>query len=175
MSKINLSALAGQIVDAAQKIGGRVKELDADLARLYAKRQSLERMTLPKDDYLRMVRKNVHKAGQEHQHFLESAFAKVDCTVHAAQRQDLAVDLFTAGRSLRAEPVTQLALCFFFEDLIVEGVAKALNRREWPSGTEVLSLAEIQQGITTTQQEIDVLQSEREELIDALKSYRITE
>ena len=174
MSKINLSALAGQIVVAAQKIGARVKELDGEMAKLYAKRQALESLPLTKKDYLGLVRNNIRSAGQVHQRFLEIDFSNVDCTVYAAKRQDLAVDLFTAGRALRPESVTQLALCFFFEDLLVEGVAKALDCCEWPSG-EGVSLAEIQQGIAQTQAEIDALQNERDELIAALKSYRISE
>lgn len=174
MNSFNLKTLSGQIVNAAQQIAGRVKELDAEIANLNGVRRDLEALTMPRADYLNLIRQAIRKAGEVHQDLLKSDFRKVDCTVHAAQRHDLPVDVFTLGRSLRPEPVSQLALCYFFEDQIVEGVARVLNDREWPV-EGALSLLEIQQEIAKTQQAIDALYTERQELIAALKSYRITE
>lgn len=173
MGPLDIHALAGQILVAAQEIAGRVKEVDGEIAALQGKIAALERLPLTREDYLAQVRRYIRTAGEAHKGVLAADFRKVDKTVHATKRNDLPVDIFTAGRSLRGEPVTQLALCFFFEDALVEGIAKATEDLPWSTGEDALSLAEIGQRIADAQGQIETLLSERAELVSALNAYQI--
>ncbi|MCM8598050.1 MAG: hypothetical protein NFW04_05265 [Candidatus Accumulibacter sp.] len=174
MSQFNLQDLAGQIIGAAQAIADRVKEVDAEIAELNRRRSVLERSPMPKADYLDLVRQQIRRAGETYQYFLRKEFSKVDNSIHAARRGSLPVDIFTAGRG-NGEAINQIALCYFFEDQLVDGVAKCLDDKQFASGPDALSLVEIEGGIGKVQIQIDALLAERDELIAALKCYHITE
>lgn len=174
MGILDLHKLAGQIVDAAREIGSRVKEVDAEIAELTRQRSALEAIPLTKEDYLAQVRKHIRLAGEVHKALLDKEFDAVNKSVHAANLNELPVNIFNCGLP-RGGAVTEIAMCYFFEDQLVDGVGRAIDELGWSSGSDAMSLADIEDRIAGIHNKTEALLTERADLVAALKCYQLSE
>jgi hypothetical protein len=94
-------------------------------------------------------------------------------TSHSNDRGTIGADIFTAGRGIGNQVITQIALCYLFEDQIVEGISKALDSLSWPDERESIPLSTIQDRVSQLEDETRAALKEREELVGLLTAYKI--
>ncbi len=178
MSKIEpiqtkLKGLYSQIAGAAKEAQGQIERLDGEIRNRTAERERLMRLPLSKDDFIAQFRKQVKSTGSLHATFMKGDIADLDLTVNYAKRTDAGFDFLQSGRSHGNTSITQLALCYFFEDQIVDGVRRAVADLDWPQDVAA-TLEEIEAGIKRLDDEIEQLETERAGYIDVLRAYKIT-
>lgn len=178
MSKIEpiqtkLKGLYSQIAGAAKEAQGQIERLDSEIRNRTAERERLMRLPLSKEDFIAQFRKQVKSTGSLHATFMKGDIAELDLTVNYAKRTDAGFDFLVSRRGIGNVQISQLALCYFFEDQIVDGVRRVVDDLDWPPDA-VSSLAEIETGIKRLDDEIEQLETERAGYIDVLRSYKIT-
>lgn len=178
MSKIEpiqtkLKGLYSQIAGAAKEAQVQIERIDSEIRNRTAERELLMRLPLSKEDFIAQFRRQVKSTGSLHATFMKGDIANLDLTVNYAKRTDAGFDFLQAGRGHGNTSINQLALCYFFEDQIVDGVRRAVDDLDWPQDA-VTSLAEIETGINRLDDEIEQLESERAGFIEVLRSYKIT-
>lgn len=167
-----LKSLFGQVHDAAQRAVSKVNELNSQINTLLGQRESLEKMILTKVDYMAIVRHRIHETGKIHADLLSRhEVRKLDRTITANERASLGIDTFCAG--IGHGPISPAALCYFFEDLIVAGIDKAVDTLEWPEPGAVPSEAEIKTQIESIDAQVDALLLERDGYTAVLNSYQV--
>lgn len=172
MAKLDIQALAGQIICAAETITGRLNEIDVEVGRLLEQRASIETVLLTRDDYAKVLRGYIQSAGDRHKKILESQFKDQDTTARAAEFGQMPVDIFS---SLGKGVITQDAMCFFFADMMLSRLDPILDQMPFCEGKGAMSLEQIRSEIDGTQAKIDELVSERDELMEALTAFEISE
>lgn len=172
MAKLDIQALAGQIICAAETIAGRVNEIDEEVGSLLEKRASIETVLLTRDDYAKVLRGYIQSAGERHKKILESQFKDQDTTARAAELGQMPVDIFS---SLGQGAITQDSLCFFFADMMLSRLDPILDQMPFCEGKGAMSLEQIRAEIGSIQAKIDELASERDELMEALTAFKMSE
>lgn len=173
MAKLDIQALAGQIICAAETIAGRMNEIDEEVGSLLEKRASIETVLLTRDDYAKVLRGYIQSAGERHKKILESQFKGQDTTARAAELRQMPVDIFSSLGQGAA--ITQDALCFFFADMMLSRLDPILDQMPFCEGKGAMSLEQIRAEIGSIQAKIDELASERDELMEALTAFKMSE
>jgi hypothetical protein len=131
-------------------------------------------MTLSKTDYLAIVRAHIQEAGIDHADLLRlREVRKLDRTIKAAERNDLGIDALCGGAGMGGGPITYNGLCYFFEDLIVSGIEKAISPLAWPDAGTAPTAAEIAAKIEDIDAKIDAMVTERDGFAAVLNSYDV--
>ena len=167
-----LQGLYNQITDAAKEAKAQIARIDSEIGLRITERERLMQLPLSKADFIKQFRRQVQGAGSAHAMFMKKDISKLDLTINYAKRTDAGFDFMTAGRGIGQTQVTQTALCYFFEDQIVDGVQRAIQELDWPQdGAETLE--QVEAGIKRLDEEIEALEVERGGYIEVLRSYKI--
>ena len=170
--KSNLTDLYQQITGAAKETQEQIKRLDSEIGILVNERHALASAPLTKADFLEQFRIKVRAAGEVHATLLKHEVRKVERSVNYASRTDAGVDFFLAGRGIDNQQVSQISLCYFFEDAIVKGMERVCLDLKWPDES-AQSLTEMKARMSVLDEKIEKLESERESYIQVLKSFKI--
>lgn len=170
--KSNLTDLYQQITGAAKEAQEQIQRLDSEIDLRAKERHALSSAPLTKADFLEQFRIKVRTAGESHASLLKHEVNKVERSVHYASRTDAGFDFFLAGRGIGNQQVSQISLCYFFEDAIVKGMERVCLDFEWPDKS-AQSLAEMTARISVLDTEIAKLEAERESYVQVLKSFKI--
>ena len=174
--KTDIQKLFGKIHDSARAALERANELNASISELLDQREKLERLTIPKADYMTIVRKRVHDAGKAHAALLQRReVKKLDRTILAGKQNSLGIDMFCAGAGAGNAPVTHEGLCYFFEDLIVSGLEKAIFPPDYDEAGLTQSAAQIKAAIAEIDAKVQSMTEDRDEYAAVLNSYQLVQ
>jgi uncharacterized protein YhaN len=174
--KTDIQELFGKIHDSARAAVERVNELNASINELLVQREALERLTIPKADYMAIVRERIRDAGRVHEDLLKRReVQKLHRTIMANQRNSLGIDFLCAGAGAGNAPITYEGMCYFFEDLIVSGLEKAIFPPDYDEAGLTQSAAQIKEGIADIDHKVQRMTEERDEYAAVLKSYQLVQ
>lgn len=170
--KSNLSDLYQQITGAAKEAKEQIQRLDNEIETRVKERHALSSAPLTKADFLEQFRSKVRMAGDSHAMLLKYEIDKLERSVHYASRPDAGFDFLLAGRGLGNQQISQISLCYFFEEAIVQGVERACLELEWPD-ENAPTLAAMTARMSDLDAEINKFEAERESYVQVLKSFKI--
>ena len=172
--KDTLQGLYQQITQAAQEGMAQIERLDKELSSRVDERNRLNYAPLTKADFIDQFRKKVHRAGESHASLLSHEVHKLERSKHYARRSDAGIDFLLCGRGIGNQQVSQIALCYFFEDAIVAGLERSVSDLDWPE-EGAITLEAITQRLKVLEGEIDDLEMERSCYLEVLQSYKIVD
>ena len=171
MSELN-KALS-QLRQAAEQLTQEVARLDQHIAGLYAKRDALTSEPVTKADFLEYIRADLRKRAKRFAYTLRAGLKNVNKSFSSLERaKDDPAQLihlpYLAEPGLPVD-VTEAAMFFYFEDVIVAGVSRQVDAMPWPENAQTVSgrseaLAKLDAEIAALEKQRDALANE---LIDA--------
>lgn len=177
MSKpTEIQGLMSQLKQAADKLKTRIHALDDQIEALYAQRSSILSGPLSKLDYLAVIRADIQTKARMFKTNLQRHLQEGNKVNYPAVAQagagGLPLRYLDAG-SNHAMEMPEGAYYFYFEDVIVSGVERAMDGREWPG--DAVPAAEREKALQAIGAQLGALTVERDALAHELVSCGLTE
>lgn len=175
-SATEIRDLLNQVKQSSEKLKSKIYDLDDQIQALYTQRNGLISGSLSKDDYLSIIRIDVQNKARlfrgDMLKQLKNAAKIAYPSVEKAGSQGLFISYLDGGRNM-GPGLSASAFHFYFEDVIVSGVARVLKDEPWPS--DAIPLDKIRESLEIVGLEIETLKSERDGLASDLVSLGVTE
>lgn len=170
-----VKGLLSELKKAADSLLSRIHLLDEKIESLYKKRSSIISEPLSKDDFINLIRADIQGKARNSKVSLQRNLLereKVNFNaVGSAKNGGLAVQYLTAGLS-NADTMNAGAFFYYFEDVLMEGVARAMEGHGWPA--DALSVAQRTEALKLMDDELAALTAERDALAEEIASCGFT-
>ena len=176
MSASEIKGLLNQVKQAAEKLKTKIHDLDDQIETLYTKRSVILSAPLSKEDYLTTIRADIQTKARRFPADLKRHLETESRVNYPAMAQagigGLPLRYLDAGNNAGSEMLGE-AYYFYFEDVIVEGVERALAGKEWP--VDAVPAVERVKSLKVICEQLDTLTQERDSLAGELVSCGVTE
>lgn len=168
--------LMSKLKQAADKLKTRIHGLDDQIATLYSQRSTILSGPLSKPDYLAVIRTDIQTKARMFKTNLKRHLQEGNKVNYPAVAQagtgGLVLRYLDAGSNHGVE-MPEGAYYFYFEDVILSGVERALVGREWPG--DAVPAAERKKALQVIGGQLDTLTAERDALAAELVACGLTE
>jgi len=174
-NKSTIIGLLGQVKEAAVQLKEKITVLDDQIDTLYSQRAALLNMPLSKEDYLSAVRADIQARAKVFKTHLMTAIKsgrKVDYTMMQSGVL-LNIPYLSAGLGAYSFELQEGGHYFYFEDVIVKGVERALEGESWP--VDAMPAAERKTALEGIDAQVSKLTTQRDALAADLVSCGVTE
>lgn len=171
-----LKNIVSQLKNAAKVLLGQVADIDAQITELNARRDALTGGVVSKEDFLNYARAHFQRKGAVFERGILNAIEGRPRDYASLERSLDRGDSFLALQFLTASNVpveiTENAIFFYFEDILIERLGKALDKLQWPE--DAIPAALRHEMLLDIEQDTDTLQRQRADLVASLDEAGIT-